>query len=357
MATDSIFDCRKRFLTGEYQVCYQRLPLDEVSWGSAAQTKNSLCVELRIKRSCDLINMLDVAIDNPDGAPLNTLLRRIDVEYGGACIDSLDVGDDLETQIETNCAIFRRTGVSHLNGKTFVPLVAAPLHQHNLVFPSTKCHTLCIRLVFKEPGAYLAARHDSVVPYGNMYSLSESPCNRSFALLTIQNQYRGPVPMKRGVNTIDLRFHHPVYMMYFWGPDLSKIKSIDVRFSSTSSFYRGPPGPLERAKAVRGLSHVRPMCVFFCDALDFTDPTQCTVNFSRINNANLVIETDEEVPPPVHVVGLNSQPLRYAANMVGLTFMTSRDRRARDRLVPLEANSNDPRCTSHPEAGCNLLSL
>ncbi len=311
-----LFDCRKQLLTGPYQVGYERLPLIASCW-------DALSVRLYIKRSCDLINMLDVVIDNPNAAPLNTLLRRIDVEYGAGRIDSLSVGDDLETQIETNCAIFRRAGVSHAGGRTFVPLVAAPFHEHNLVTPSSKHNELVVVLRFKEAGAYLADRQDSVVLYGNMHFL-DTPQRRRlvdpFELLTIQNQYTGGEPVKRGVNTIRLNFNHPLCMLYFWGPDKSEIKHIDVRFDKSSSFYSGPLEPLERAKAVRGLSHVRPTCVFFSNTLDFAEPTQCTVNFSRIDYADLIIETDEEDPPPVHVVGLCVQPLRCINGLVGLVF-------------------------------------
>jgi hypothetical protein len=76
---------------------------------------------------------------------------------------------------------------------------------------------------------------------------------------------------------------------------------------------------VERKKASMGFSRVDPAIIFLSE-----DPpgtcTHCSVNFSRIDNPYLEIETEEEGTVPVYIVGLNMQPLRYMSGMVGLVF-------------------------------------
>jgi hypothetical protein len=301
-----LWDIGKIFLKNTHQVVYEEIQTTRKTWNTH--------ISFTINRQCELINKLDLVISNPENVSINKLIKKIEVEFGGQRMDCLNIGD-LHTQILTNCAIFGRT-MSHINGKTFIPLTMAPLHGNNLVMPSSKWHDLKILIDFVDERC-----SDTVQIYGNKYYLEmkdrQDLSNKDHALITTQNQHYGTDRIKKGVNRFKLSYNHPVYMMYFWGFDKSKVTKVVLQLNGVD-FYNGPIEPLEHLKLSRG-HNVEPTFIYFSHD-DIHKPTQSSVNFSRIDDATLWIYTEEEEERDIYIVGLNMQPLRYANGLVGLAF-------------------------------------
>lgn len=307
------FDAHRQLLEDEkYQVVYAKL-VTENKWN--ARGNNTL--QMTVKQVCDLINEVDLVLHNPDKLPINDMISRIEIEIGGSRIDCLNV-DDIETQILTNCDLWGRK-VSHVRDTTFIPLTLAPLHPNNLAFPSTKYHDMNIVVFFKE--TYVVRSHSQPCLYGNMYYVHMSSRNalheQPNAFITMQNQHAGTETLKNGTNSIALPYNHPVYLMYFWGCDISKIKNVKLMLND-APFYDGPVEPLIHKQRQRGVTTDVVVMYFSNDGL--TSATNSSINFSRIDNIHLVIDTDQEEESPLYVVGLNMQPIRYMQHMVGLVF-------------------------------------
>ena len=308
-ASAELFDARKQFLKEVHQFVYRQLDAEK-------KTYQETTTRFKIHRQCDLISCVDLALPNAEGKSINDILSRIETEIGGQRMDVLCV-EDIETQIQTNCALLGRKGkITHINGVTFIPLVMAPLHENNLIFPSAQHHDFMINIQFKD-----GYDHTNVKLYAKCYFLETEPRRNLFAesheFVTVQNQYCGKDTLQKGKNTIKLNFNHPVYLIYFWGFDKSKVKRVSVRLDA-ATFYDGPIEPLEHFKLSQGYN-VDPVMLFFSED-KVTDAPRSSTNLSRIDRAELIIETDEEETKDVYVVGLNMQPLRYKSGMYGLAF-------------------------------------
>lgn len=292
-----LFDMRKVFLTERYQVVYRKINTELKSVNNKKRC-------LLVLRKCDLINSLDIMIRKPEN------ISSIEVEYGGQRFDKI-YGFE---QLKTLAALYRRPITN--NGDTYmIPLCMAPFHFNNLAFPSTQWHELVISVEFIEP-------YDDIFEiYGKMYFLIPEARKRLFDTAheysTVQSQYSGEDRVHAGINTIALNFNHPVYMIYFYGLDKSKINNIRLVLND-AVYYDGPLLPLEQVKAARGLGHVEPVMMFFSpDPINVCPKS--TINFSRLDYPKLEIDTTEE-DVDVHVVGLNCQGVRYMNGMYGLVY-------------------------------------
>jgi hypothetical protein len=260
--------------------------------------------------------MVDLMIDNPTKAPIGSIIKTIEVEYGGQRLDILRN----ETQITTNAAIFKRP-ITHMNGKTIIPLAMAPFHEHNLVSPSTEHHKLAVNLTFQED--FTASMLNPRL-FANMYYVDtpkrHSIINMPYEFATIQSQceYDFKNRVTKGINTFKLSFNHPSYMIYFWGFDKNKVTNITFNINS-KPFYNGPIEPLEHQKALRGLSDVEPTFIFFSNN-GFDEQLTSSINFSRIDYMDLIITTDQEEETDLSVAALNIQGYRHSHGMFGLIY-------------------------------------
>jgi len=164
--------------------------------------------------------------------------------------------------------------------------------------------------------------------YGNMYYLN-LPLRRQlcqsqnfFNTTTriIQNQCTGAEKITRGINHIRLNFNHPVFLIYFYGIDQAKINNVQFVVN----------GEIVYDRSIR--AQEEPICrlfdddkdtsfIYFSKKFDFDDLyNNDTINFSRIEKAVLVIDTDQEDDATVNIVGLNYGIARTAGGMYGLAF-------------------------------------
>lgn len=309
-----MFDAKRQFLKErDYQVVYTKINTNK-QWSTKPN-----CLRFDVEKTCDLINMIDLVVDNKDGIPINSFLRKIEVTYAGHRMDILNVNEDIETQIRTNASLFGRQ-LNIINGKMFIPLAMAPFHENNLVFPSTVHHQLTIYVDLHENVGVTLADVDI---YGNMYHLNEYDRDmlhrNSHEMVTTQNQYMGVETMCKGLNCFKISYNHPVYMMYFWGFDKAKVKNVRLVLDNDNVFFEGPIEALEHVKMVRGQHDVEPVTLFFSPD-KVGAQTKSSINFSRIDNAYLEIETDQEGETPVYIVALSMQTFRYCSGMVGFVY-------------------------------------
>lgn len=319
---ETIFNAKDVFLgKRRYQVCYTALQTTVRSDMRAtyfAHTKVNHPVTLLkiLPATGDLIGNVDLAINNPSNLPINSLIRSISVEFGHQRFDQW-AAPDLEGQIAATCALLapgRR--ITHNHGVSFIPLVLAPFHTNNLVFPSVKYHDLIVIVQLAEGvGECKLSLYGSVywLPVGVSARLQDGAHDQ----MTFQSQFTGAEVLKQGSNTFKLNFNHPVYAIYFWGFDASKVTHVAVHLDG-HTFYDGSLAALEHIKASVAPS-LAAAAVFFTH-----DPvgthTLSSINFSRIDRPTITIETTQEEDSPFYLVGINMQPFRYQNGMVGLKF-------------------------------------
>ena len=99
--------------------------------------------------------------------------------------------------------------------------------------------------------------------------------------------------------------------------DRSKVKNVKLLLDG-AGFYDGPLQLLDHAKRQWLGDDVIPSLLRFTNE-PFDKEIKSTVNFTRLDRPELVIETEEE-EATVHVVGLNVQGFRYISGMVGLLY-------------------------------------
>ena len=313
------------FSNGEgYQVVNRRLP-ETCRWCG----QNVVSIELA--REYDCVSRVDLALRLPEGLGINDVVARIDTEVGGSRFDTFSVRDDIEMQVRATCALLGREQPSKEGAWTFLPLELAPLHAGTDYFPvaAAEWHPVKVRVTFKVPMA-----DADVQLHGDVYFLESVTrrmlANASFEFTTVQSQYTGPELVKAGADAgyagdfkrggpgIPLTFNHPVHAIFFWGHDPAKVTRVRLMLDG-AAFYDGGLEALDRAKRGRSLGMPPGVAViFFTDVPVGTATSRSSVNFSRIDNARLVLTTAEDAT--VHVVGMNMQPVTVMAGMAGLRF-------------------------------------
>lgn len=322
-ANINLFDIRSQFLRERYQVVYHKLDV--------ITERLRQCIKFTFKKSCSFVNHVDLIIDNAAAAPVNRILQRVVVECGGQRIDAIGGSDaDIETHINTNCVLMnsgkkqkqQQRRIVHLGGKTYIPLVMAPFYDHNMAYVSVAFHEYCVYVTLTDD--FMADFDMGKVKmelYGNAYFLDVPGIKRlreAHEFVTIQNQFCGAETMRPGQNSFDLPFNHPVYLIYFWGFDKSKVTNVKLTLNG-STFYDGSLDALEYYKKCRGFGDAEP-CIIFFSQDEFGEPVRSSVNFSRMDKAHLVLTTTDNEECKVYIVGLNMQPLRSMSGMIGLAF-------------------------------------
>jgi hypothetical protein len=302
---DNLFNIKKNLLQ-DYHVLYHKIPID-LKWKS----KNIL--NIIIKKNCDLINHLDLMFNKI--VDINTTIKSIEVLIGGQRFDILNVLD-LDTQIRTLCKIFNRS-IKVINNKTFIPLIMAPFYDTNLIVPTLEYHEIIICIVFYEE----QDKNIDINLYGNTYFLNIDNYkyikNNGYEMITIQNQYLGEKNLIKGINSLNLYFNHPMYLIYLWGFDKAKVKNIKIEFNKIN-YYDGSIEALQNFQYNKELQEMDPLIIYFSQEKVGT-PTISSVNFSRIDTAKIIIDTDEE-NCDIYIVGLNMQVVKFCNEMYGLVY-------------------------------------
>ncbi len=305
--TDIVYDGRD-FLAGKwYKQVYQRLTYK----GGNIINEIGKRTRIILDKQCDILNNVDLVLDNPDNKSINDLIESIEVEIGGHRVDILRCCD-MDTLINTSCAFFGRK-VTHLNGRTYIPMVMAPFHYFNIISPSVKYHEIYILFVFKQKVSYEL--------YGNCIVLNQEDRVKFFEnelkFMCVQHQIIYDEPFVGGKNKYYLGFNHPVPLIFFWGFDKSKVTNIKLTLDE-NVFYDGPLEPLEHFKLSKGFD-IEPVVIWFSHA-KFHKPDFASLNFSRIDKAILEIDTTDDTKRDINIVGYNYQPGTYRNGMYGLRY-------------------------------------
>ena len=165
--------------------------------------------------------------------------------------------------------------------------------------------------------------------YGNIYILN-LPLRRQlcqsqnfFNTTTriIQNQCTGAEKIKRGTNHIRLNFNHPVFLIYFYGIDQAKINNVQFVVNGETVYDRSIRAQEEPIYRLFD-DDKDTSFIYFSKKFNFDDLyNNDTINFSRIEKAVLVIDTDQDDDDAtVNIVGLNYGIARTAGGMYGLAF-------------------------------------
>lgn len=305
---DDKFDARLQFLQGTYQVSYQKIEVN-TTYTHANTNSQTQKASYAFDTYVDFVNRIDLVLPNPDNLPLNKIIKSITTKVGEQQLDKIGSASesfDIETMIKTDCALFNRK-LSHVNGKTFVPLNLAPMYNHNLMNTRIEDQEFIIDVEYTSD--YNAS---GVELYGNVYILNnfdyKRTCMREYSFYTIQHQHARIEQLEYGKGAFLLGFQNPVYVMYFWGFDKTKVTNIRICING-HVFYNGSAEALEHYKLSRGYD-VEPMMFFFSQD-EFHKPTRCTVNFSKFDSVVLYIQSEQKEPCNVNIVGLSLQHVTF----------------------------------------------
>lgn len=314
----ALYDAHTRLLKNKkYQVGYGKIATTNVL-STASNGSGKLTMTFN-RGQCDLVNEVDIVVSGKYLEMLDYMFSRIEVEYGGMRFDFLGIEGCISMQIRTNAEIWKRP-VKKIGTKLIIPLTCAPFHPNNLTFPSSTCHDLKVSITFAKGFQPEDVKIDL---YGNMYFLHSEEdrtalIENSHELIVTQNQYGNVDTMTTdGENTIKLLFNHPVQVMYLWGLNVNRIRNVRLMLEN-APFYDGPIEPLLYKQQQRGITCPYVLAFFFSND-PVGAPTNSSINFSRIDKAELILDT-AEVGTKVYIVGLNMQPYRYIKGMVGLVF-------------------------------------
>lgn len=294
-----------------------------------------------LRRTCDWFNAVEIALPNPGNAfGFNSMVGRVETEVGGQRIDALNMTSDLEAQVETNFAIMnpaergRRRAIAHLNGTTFVSLAMAPFYKTNVTQPGTQFHEFKVYVNFcdeyaESMGCDVLSQKVSLFANKYYHRYLDDP-SQNMEQMTFQNQFTGEQFCKTEYGDADgdpgprivcrLSYNHPVSALYFWGVDKSHIREVKV-YERDVVLFESVIDALEHYKVSKGI-HVDPVVFFFCDADSVALPGAPSLNFSRLDDARLVITLVPQCERSytVNVGGINKQIIRHAAGMCGLRF-------------------------------------
>ncbi len=325
------FDAKKCLLK---DVHHQRIYMKVDCNVATKETQSGIAYTFEMKKVCDLLNNVDLYIHNFGSAgtgSVNDLIKRIEVVvHGHQRIDRIE--NDIETIINTNAELFRSNRKIRLFGDTLiVPLHVAPFHDCNLVSPSLEYHRLEVNIV--------CTRKLDMELYADCYYI-DNPHRRRILyderqeFVTVQHQSywnRDPGVVRHGKNTFRLNFTHPVHCIYFWGFDKTKVRRITLNLNDLKNpdyphlsenppiYYDGDITPLEYYKMGKGIT-AEPIMIFFSD-MDMYNRPQSTVNFTRLDNPVLTIETDQEEETPLNLVGLNIHAFHTSCGMMGMRYV------------------------------------
>lgn len=320
---DYMYDMRDKFLKDEmHQVLYRKIYTEKESRYKLDKYKlNGIGLYID-RKQCHAINCLDLIIDNPEMKPISEFITSISVSYGPCRIDGHDSYDrlfDIDTHIETTAALFGRK-ISHIQGKTFIPLCFAPLNPQNLVPIGLEHHELRLEIRTPQTEEGNALFTNPIEIYGNAYFFTEgvkAAFNVTGEMMIFQNNYLND-KMKFGENRIPLGFVHPLYCMYFWGFDKTKVKRVQLVLDG-NIYYDGTIEALERKKEMLGYGHLKPVMMFFTDT-KVGSRSMSSLNFSRVEKVELVIDTEQQQGCDIWIIALNTQPARYMSGMFGMAY-------------------------------------
>jgi hypothetical protein len=190
----------------------------------------------------------------------------------------------------------------------------APFYDTNLIYPKTKYYDVIIQIIFYKE------ENIDIELYGNTYFLNTNNyiyVKDGYEMITIQNQYLGEKHLIKGINNLNLYFNHPMYLIYLWGFDKTKVKNIKIEFNNFN-YYDGSIEALQNFQYYKESQEIDTLIIYFSQE-KVGSLTTSSVNFSRIDTAKIIIDTDEE-NSNIYIIGLNMQVVKYCNEMYGLVY-------------------------------------
>lgn len=266
------------------------------------------------REQCDLINHIDLMISFPHactnktaGETVHEWIASVTTEFGG------DRFDTLYTPFLLPVAALHARHSHTANNKFFIPLALSPIHDTNLVPPSTKYHDLNIIVDLKKP----LVDGMSMEIYGKKYYLETMSRFEEYTGFTHQTQFSGTGTINKGVNRIPLHLNHLVRAILFSGMDKSKVRRIRLLLDG-EVFYEGDITTLQTSKEIFGYPNIdTSMIVFSYDTFD--KYPWSAINFSKIDEPILEIETDED-QCEICIAAVNINMYVMSCGYIGMKF-------------------------------------
>jgi len=309
---EKCFDARNNFLQNtDYQRGYIKLDFHltiEIRDGFFVSTYT-------FNKQCDLLHNVDLYLKT-SVSNVNELIYKVETHAGDQRIDMIE--GDIGTILDTNAELMQSSRkIKRMGNYLVVPLHVAPFHDHNLVSPSLEHDSLSIKVYSKD-----AVLMDV---YAECFFL-DAPQSRISVLqdgynhVSVSHQYHID-SIRNGHNEIKLRFNNPVYCMYFWGLDITKIKRITLYLDKPNNvrYFDGEVAQLEYFKTAKGVV-AEPIIMFFSNIAYNTCPTSM-INFTRLDNPVIEIETEQEETTPFHLVALTNQGITTSKGKFGLRYV------------------------------------
>lgn len=145
------------------------------------------------------------------------------------------------------------------------------------------------------------------------YERQTSDTHITISVLNIQSQFTGDDKICKSDNIVRLNFNHPIFLLYVCVIDVLKLNGIRLFFDETE-FFNTSDSVLKYTTFENGV------IILMGDELNDNIYTNPTVNLSRVENAILKIDTNQEEEFIVRVYAVNYQIASFSGGMFGLKF-------------------------------------
>lgn len=230
----------------------------------------------------------------------------VEVEVGGQRIDrTYDI-----TQLEMNLLLHGEKIEEDEENITFSVVCFENIYPTFLLIH----HEIIIRIITKQ---VIGREEIKLIGKAYWHEDRERITHAPVEYYCIQTQFCGKQQITKGTNEISLYFNHPVFMVYFYGIDKSKLINYKLVLDDVILYDSANNNTLQSNDfSMNG----KVTNISFTEPLDLTNIYgNKTINFSRIDKPKLIIETEQETGN-IYAVGMNIGIIRVMSGMLGLAF-------------------------------------
>ena len=301
---------------------YRKLYVKRTMKCSYVENGNVLQYDFEKNNEYHMIQMVDIHIKNEKNHEIDEIINGLECYFGGYMIDKISVKEDFKTQLQT-CAILYEREIRTINNVTIVPFVLSPFHKTNITEPSTKYHTLQIRI--RTPQNEIAQKifddcDDLISIWGTTYTFLYDdyiPLKDNYSMNVYQQQYTGKDKLVKGINNITLNFVYPLYCIYFWGCDMTKIQNVRLMIDG-SEYCNMTISELRDIQYKLGYCNTH-VCMIFFSSMKMSDEKYGCDSFNHTSYNKLIITTEQD-ESDIYIVAVVIHPMLFVNGYVGLCY-------------------------------------
>ena len=275
-----------------------------------------------------VITNLWIELDNPTHVTLNELVSYIEMHYGSNRVE-IYRSNDIETEINVLCYLFKYEAITYKDGKIRIPLI----FPYNVPIFLQSYHEFSITIYSKgTPDKITYNVYGCIHPTSEFTSLEHTTSmTHNCISLFYEHQSTGEDIISADENTthdIHLHFNHPCYVLFVTG--LRRDQIIDTQLVMKARVgvvdYRSIYDenditilPVREREWIKERDRDVLILYFNKRFLEY-DQIQDSVNFSQIDHIYLRITNTIVEPMHVNIFAVNANIMRHRGGMTGFMY-------------------------------------